>query len=159
MHKWQISWIVNFSIKNLLCWKKDDLVLDIRTCILGNPRCVVTQNWVFFSNRDRIAIKLLSWSWWPLIAMFCFPIITRTPVIHLRLILFSLTCSALWEWSCRQMLGAPPHCVCRNASPRVTAVWWALFSQTCFFTSLEILDQSRVRKERSWPAWVMNNKQ
>ena len=32
--------IVNYAIEYLLCWKKDDLVLDIRTCILGNPRRV-----------------------------------------------------------------------------------------------------------------------
>ena len=109
-----------------------------------------------FTNKDSIAIKLLSSSWWPLIAMLCFPIITSTSIVHLSIILFLLTCSAVWELGCWQILGAPPCCVCRNASLWATAVWWALFLHTCFFTSLEILDQSWVWKERSW---VMNNKQ
>ena len=160
MHKWQISCKCQLYHresallkKNMMSfWLSGHVYLEIRGVFSRWSR----RTEFSFANRDSIAIKLPSSSWWPLIAKFCFPIITRTSVIHLKIILFLLTCSALWEWSSWKMLGAPPRCVCRNASPRATAVWSALFSQTCFFTSLEILDQSRVRKERSW---VMNNKE
>ena len=102
-----------------------------------------------FALRERMAWKLLSSGTWPLMGMFCLPIIIRTSAIDLNANLFRSISSTRCWCSCCEMFGLLSRCTVKYACPLATAEWWSVFA-LCLLITLLMFDQSLEWKQLDW---------
>jgi len=76
--------------ENLRSRMSEELILDFRARVLGRRSCMfeAITNGVVLRNRKRVTKKLFSSGSWPLMAIFCFPIISKTSLFAFTMDLF-----------------------------------------------------------------------